>query len=145
MLCHPLVSPVAAKDWTGSCPLWFSYGEEMLTDEVQVVASKAAKQGVPVVSEQWEAMPHCFALVLVGSLMSKRTYHNWTTFCLDVVEGEKIKTRGLWVEATTLKEKEVEVKLLCNLSDEEVKERMEAAKVARHLGLEGEGKLLPKL
>lgn len=145
ILCHPLVSPVTAKDWTGSCPLWFSYGEEMLADEVQVVASKAAKQGVTVVSEQWEAMPHCFALILLGSSMSKRAYQNWATFCQDAVKGEKMRTRALWIEAKTGEEKEVEVESLCTISDGEVRERTEAAKAARYSGSEGEGKLLPKL
>lgn len=139
------MSPVTAKDWTGSCPLWFSYGEEMLADEVQIVASKAARQGVTVVSEQWEAMPHCFAMILLGSSMSRRAYLNWAAFCQDAVKGAKIRTRGLWIEAKTGEEKEVEVKNLCRVSDEEVRERMEAAKAARYSGSEGEGKLLPKL
>ena len=145
MWCHPLVSPLAAKDWTGSCPLWFSYGEEMLADEVRAVASKAAKQGVTVVSEQWEAMPHCFALILLGSAMSKKAYQNWATFCQDVVKGEKLRTKGLWIEAKTGKEEEVGVQELCKFSDGEVRDRMEAAKAARYSGSEGEGKLLPKL
>lgn len=145
ILCHPLVSPLAAKDWTGSCPLWFSYGEEMLADEVQVVASKAAKQGVTVVSEQWEAMPHCFALILLGSSMSKKAYQNWAAFCQDAVNGEDIRTKGLWIEAKTGMEKEVEIRTLCSISGGEVRERMEGAKAARRSGSEGEGKLLPKL
>ncbi|CAF9934660.1 hypothetical protein IMSHALPRED_009792 [Imshaugia aleurites] len=145
ILCHPLVSPLIARDWTGSCPLWFSYGEEMLADEVQVLASKAAKQGVTVVSEQFEAMPHCFALVLLGSPMSKKTYQNWAAFCRDAVKGEQMRTRGLWIEARTGIEKEMDVRTLCRISDGEVRERMEAAKAARNLGIEGEGKLLPKL
>ena len=144
-LCHPLVSPMAAKDWTGSCPLWFCYGEEMLADEVQVVASKAAKQGVTVISEQWEAMPHCFAFILLGSSMSKKAYQDWASFCRGAVKGEKMKTKGLWFEAKTGKEKKVDVQTLCKMSDGEIQERMEAAKAARHLGIEGEGKLLPKL
>ena len=145
MLCHPLVSPLAAKNWAGSCPLLFSYGEEMLADEVQAVASKAAKQGVTVVSEQWEAMPHCFAMILLGSSMSKKAFQNWAAFCLDVVKGETIRTKGLWIEANTGKEEEVDVQTLCKFSDGEVRDRMEAAKAARHSGSEGEGKLLPKL
>ena len=145
MLAHSLLSPLAAKDWTGSCPLWFCYGEEMLADEVQFVASKAAKQGVPVVSEQWEAMPHCSALILKGTPTSKRTFWGWAAFCQNAVEGKPIKTRGHWFEATTGKEKEVDVKNLCAISDEEVRDRMEVAKAARVLGIEGEGKMLPKL
>ena len=117
----------------------------MLANEVQVVASRAAKQGVTVVSEQWQAMPHCFALVLVGSSMSKKAFENWAAFCLDAVMGEAIESKGLWIEAKTGKEKEVDVENLYNISDGEVRNRMEAAKAARHLGFEGEGKLLPKL
>ena len=145
ILCHPLVSPLTAKDWTGSCPLFFSYGEEMLADEVQIVASRAAKQGVTAISEQWEAMPHCFALILLGTPMSKKAFQNWAAFCQAAVKGERIESRGLWIEAKTGKEKEVDVRNLCTISDGEIKDRMEAAKAARDLGIEGEGKLLPKL
>ena len=145
ILCHPLISPLAARDWTGSCPLFFICGEELLTDEVQAVASKAAKQGVTVVAEQFEAMPHCFAMILVRGPLSKKAFHHWAAFCQDAVRREQIETRGLWIEATTGKEKEVDVETLCRMSDEEIRDRMEAAKAARHLGIEGEGKALPKL
>ena len=145
MLSHPLVSPLTAKDWAGSCPLYFCYGEEMLADEVQIVASKAAKQDVTVISEQWEAMPHCFAMVLMGSMMNNRAFDSWAAFCQDAVMGEAMESRALWVEAKTGKEKEVDVEYLSNICDEEVRDRMEAAKAARDLGIEGEGKLLPKL
>ena len=145
MLCHPLVSPLAAKDWTGSCPLFIAYGEEMLSDESQIVAARAAQQGVPVVSEQWEAMPHCFALMLLGSPMSKRCFGDWTYFCNVVTKGVEPSTRGLWFEAKTQKETEVDVAALAPISDEEVRERMEKARKARDLGVEGEAKVLPKL
>lgn len=117
----------------------------MLADEVQVVASKAADQGVIVVSEQWESMPHCFLLVLLGSRMSRQGYQNWAAFCQASVGGENIRTRGLWIEAKTGNEREVEVRNLSKISDQEVRERMEAAKTARYLGDEGEGKMVPKL
>lgn len=145
MLCHPLVSPLAAKDWSGSCPLFFGYGEEMLTDENKVIAARAAKQGVRVVSEQWEAMPHCFGLIFLGSPMSKRCFKDWTDFCGDVVQGKEIKTRGVWFQAKSQKETEVEVEGLIAIGDEEVKDGMEKAMEARHLGKEGEAKILPKL
>lgn len=145
MLCHPLVSPLAAKDWSGSCPLFFGYGEEMLTDENKVIAARAAKQGVRVVSEQWEAMPHCFGLIFLGSPMSKRCFKDWTDFCGDVVQGKEIKTRGVWFQAKSQKETEVDVEGLIAIGDEEVKDGMEKAMEARHLGKEGEAKILPKL
>ena len=145
MLCHPLVSPLAAQDWTGSCPLFLGYGEEMLSDEIQIVAARAARQGVPVVSEQWEAMPHCFAMMLLGSSMSKRCYGDWAYFCKVVTKGVEPSTRGLWFEAKTQREREVDVKALARIGEEEVRERMERDRQARDLGVEGEAKVLPKL
>ena len=143
MLCHPLVSPLAAKDWTGCCPLWLSCGEEMLADEIRIVAAKAAKQGVSVNFEQWEAMPHCFALLLVGSPMSKRCFKDWTDFYVQVVQGANVDTNGIWFVAKTENQEEVKVEELAVMGDEEVKERMDEARRARHLGIEGEAKLIP--
>ena len=145
MLCHPLVSPLAAEKWTGSCPLFIAYGEEMLADDNRIVAARAAQQGVPVVSEQWEAMPHCFALMLVGSPMSKRCFVDMANFGKVVTKGVEPSTRGLWFEAKTQKETEVDVAALAPISDDEVRERMESARKARDLGIEGEAKILPKL
>lgn len=143
MLCHPLVSPLAAKDWSGCCPLWISCGEEMLADEARITAAKAAKQGVRVIFQQWEAMPHCFALILLGSPMSKRSFKDWTDFYARVVKGEKVMTKGLWFEARTQKEREVDVEGLAIFGDAEVKERMDKAREARHLEEEGEAKAMP--
>ena len=145
MLCHPLVSPLAAQDWTGTCPLFIAYGEEMLSDEIQILAARAAQQGVPVASEQWEAMPHCFAMMLLGSPMSKRCYGDWTCFCREVTKGVEPGTRGLWFEAKTQREREVDVTALAPIEDEVVRELMERARKARDLGVEGEAKILPKL
>jgi len=143
MLCHPLVSPLASKDWTGCCPLWISCGEEMLADEIRVVAAKAAKQGVKVVFEQWEAMPHCFGLLLVGSPMSKKCFKDWTEFYTLVVNGGSVIPRGSWFRARAEKEEMIDVEGLAVFGDVEVKERMDTAREARHLGEEGEAKALP--
>ncbi|KAE9969999.1 hypothetical protein BLS_005117 [Venturia inaequalis] len=47
-LCHPLVSPLAAMDWTNCPPVFITIGEEMLADENQILARRLAKQGVRV-------------------------------------------------------------------------------------------------
>ena len=145
MLCHPLVSPLAAEDWTGSCPLWMGYGEEMLVDEGKVIAAKAAKQGVAVVWEQFEAMPHCFGMLLEGLDVSKRLFKDWAAFCEAVSGGtnKKVQTRGTWFAAKTGKEKGMDVEGLGDWDNERVKEKMETARAARHLGQEGEAKALP--
>ena len=61
VLHHPLVSPVAVADWTDCPPLWLCCGEEMMADEGNFIAQRATQTSVPVVWEQYGAMPHCFA------------------------------------------------------------------------------------
>ena len=55
-LVNPICSPLAAKSWEGCCPLYIDTGTELLTDEDKYVAMSAAKQGVTVVYEEYEAM-----------------------------------------------------------------------------------------
>lgn len=151
MLCHPLVSPLAAKDWTGSCPLWFVYGEEMLADEGKSVASLAAEQGVTVIWEQFEAMPHCFSMIFDQLQASRRCFKDWADFCATVAgdtaeEGAaKLETKGTWFAAKTCKETDVDVRSLAVCAHDEVLERMRSTTAARMRGEEGEGKIMPKL
>lgn len=151
-MCHPLVSPLAAEDWTGSCPLWLGYGEEMLVDEGKQIAAKAAKQGVKIVWEQWQAMPHCFALILLWTPMSRRFFEDWAGFCVDVVAaGSREKasagdeTKGIWFEAKSTKERAVDVRDLAVMSDDEVVKRMAKCREARHLDPEDWPKITSKL
>ncbi|KAL8692837.1 MAG: hypothetical protein Q9218_002220 [Villophora microphyllina] len=152
MLCHPLVSPLAARDWTGSCPMWFGYGEEMLADEGKSVASLAAQQGVTVVWEQFEAMPHCFSMIFEHLEAGRRGFKDWANFCAVVAAGTdgkaggaELKTKGTWFAAKTCRETDVDVRSLAVCSQEEVAERMRSTTEARMQGSEGEGKILPKL
>ena len=121
------------------------YGDEMLADEGEFVAVRAAKQGVSVVAERWEAMPHTFALLMVGSEPSRRGFRRWAGFCEAIAGGREVETRGVWVEARTLRERDVVVEQVPALEDEEVRGRMREAMEKRHLGVEGETKILPKL
>ena len=170
MLCHPLVSPLAAKDWRGSCPVWMIYGEEMLVDEGKQIAARASKQGVKVVWQEWEAMCHCFGMVLVGSETSRQFFNNWAGFCNDVVANgnangdangnangqangaahavkkhDNVHTKGTFFEAKTLRPREVDLENLAVLTDEEVERRMSAEMDKRHLDPEAGAKVLPKL
>ena len=151
MLCHPLVSPLAVKDWTGSCPLWLGCGEEMIADESKAVAGLAAKQGVTVVWEQFEAMPHCFSMIFEQLEAGKRCFKDCADFCAVVADhtagdgAAKLETKGTWFAAKTCKETNVDVGSLAVCSQEEVAERMRSATEARMKGLEGEAKILPKL
>ena len=147
MMCHPLVSPLAASDWRGACPVWFGVGQEMLADEASVVASKMAKQGVKVRWEMFEAMPHCFAIVLDGCGLeaTRRFYADWAGFCKMAVAGGDLDTKGTFFEAKTCKEREVLVEELSSLADEEIIRQMRAKQEERRAGTEGEAKLMPRL
>jgi hypothetical protein len=108
-------------DWKGSPPVFFAVGEEMLSDEGAVVAQRMARQGVTVVWEQYEAMPHCFALIFEKSAGTAICFGAWAEFCKDVTEGKgNIKTQGTFFEAKTLKQREVDVTKLIDFDDSEV-------------------------
>ena len=125
VLCHPLVSPLAARSWEGSCPMWVETGQELLTDEARHVATRAASQNVPVVYEEYEAMPHCFAMMLDGLPASRRFFTAWSNFISTVVErpGE-VTTKGTVIKAKTLEEIPVDVSGLSTFAHDEVMERM---------------------
>ena len=143
MLCHPLVSPVAAKDWSGAPPLWIMTGEEMLTDEDAILASTAVRSGVTVEWEQYEAMPHVFAMLMPHVATSQRCYDSLGSFCRRCVEGE-VESRGTWIAARTGKESEVDVNKITDVTAEDALRRMKEAQSRRLKGYENEGKALPK-
>lgn len=128
-LCHPLVSPLAATRWDGSPPLFIVCGEELLTDECKVVAQRAARQGVRVVWEQYEAMPHCFSLVLEGSLGSDMSFSSWAKFINMAVEKpEEVSTTAEFIAAKSLERRPVDISKLTSIGDEDVSKLMRSAR-----------------
>ena len=150
LLDHPLVSPMLADSWAGAPPLYFYTGEEMLTDEIKVLASRAAQQNAKVVFEEYQAMPHVFAMLLPHLAASEKCVKSWGKFLREAVErggmeGWTGETKGVWVEARTGREEEREVAELCaKLPMEEVKRLVREAKARRLAGYEGEAKGLLK-
>lgn len=108
-LLHPLVSPLAAPDWSASPPLFFSVGEEMLRDEDAVLARRAALQGVKVVWRDFEAMPHCFAMLLENLPGGAVHYEEFGKFCKAVVGGGGVQTNGQIILAKSLKREDRDV------------------------------------
>ena len=145
MFRHPLVSPIAARDWAGTCPIRMSYGTEMLLDEGKVLAKRIANQGGIVLWEEYEAMPHCFNMIFENLKASIICFESTAKFMIDVVEGKPVKTSGRFIAAKTLKETIVDVKNLDAPSDEEVDQRMKDVMDMRRRGEETETKMLPKL
>ncbi|CAK1360625.1 Acetyl-hydrolase [Cercospora beticola] len=147
LLDHPLTSPLLASDWVNSPPLWMCLGDELLTDESLVVAKRAAEQGVKVHLEWYEAMPHCFAMLLPHLATGKKcvqSWGNWARKCADEKEREGLVTRGSRIAAKTGKEEEVDVKQLKAVEFEEAGRLVREAKARRIKGWEKEAKTMPK-
>ncbi|KAL1962067.1 hypothetical protein VTN77DRAFT_595 [Rasamsonia byssochlamydoides] len=89
MVAHPLVSPLVARKelWKGAPPLYIGMGEEGLTDEGLLLARKVHQAGSPVVVDQFEGMPHCFGLIMMGTPAGRRFFEDWAAFCRDAVAG----------------------------------------------------------
>jgi acetyl esterase/lipase len=107
-LMHPLVSPVGAQSWKGAPPVFFVVGEELLTDDGKATAGRMVPQGVKVVWEQYEAMPHCFGLIFESMPVGQMCFEGWAGFIRDAVEG-KVESKGGFVTAKKLERNEVDV------------------------------------
>jgi acetyl esterase/lipase len=128
MLRHPLCSPLAAKDWAASPPVMFMVGEELLSDEGAALACKMVRQGVKVVWEQYEAMPHCFGMIFSDMPNGEMCFDAWAAFLEDAVKGT-VETKGRWVTARKLERCEVNVTKLMdelNITDEDIPTKMKA-------------------
>lgn len=145
LLDHPLVSVVGAESWANSPPLWFNTGGEMLTDEDKAVVSRAAQQGVTVHYEEYEAMPHCFPMLIPHLKASSMCIKSWGTFCRKAVEEPaSLKTNGTFIHAKTLKQDTVDPRTVSKIDIHEVRRLMTEAKELRLKGYDHEGKGLPK-
>lgn len=146
MLCHPLVSPLAAtvEHWRGAPSAYFCIGEEMLLDEANVVASRVAaaqsldaqdgkiRKGVGMVYEGYEAMPHVFAMLLTGTKVSERCLAGWGGFINNVVRNGGVgETRAVWISMPGLEEEGRDVKTLAGYEDRQVKQWMDEERDAR--------------
>ncbi|RHZ66891.1 alpha/beta hydrolase [Aspergillus thermomutatus] len=122
-ILHPLVSPLASRGeiWKDAPPIFMSLGEEGLTDEDLLLARKMHRVGVPVVVEQFEGMPHCFGLVMVGTPAGQRFYKGMGDFCRHAVAGRVKSSGNLTHIGFKLRSmKEIPLEKAVALSDEEV-------------------------
>jgi acetyl esterase/lipase len=133
LLCHPLVSPIASNDWSGSPAMFFMTGEGLLTDEDKVVAVRAAEQGVIVVWEQYEAMPHVFHEIFPDLKISVRCIDSVGRFVRDCVEG-CVEGSATWIAIKTGDESPVEMAKLTSLTRVYAVARMKNAQSRRVRG-----------
>jgi len=134
-LMHPLVSPLAAQDWIKSPPIFISVGEEMLSDEDAVFAQRCVAQGVKLVWREFEAMPHCFAMLLENNNGSPIHYKEVGEFCKKAVGNGgsggsgSVETNGVYIKAKSLERSDVDVASgLTQIKDGEVEAYMKKGK-----------------
>ncbi|KAK5117950.1 hypothetical protein LTR62_003994 [Meristemomyces frigidus] len=145
LLDHPLASPLAAKSWENCPPLWFCTGTELLSDEDKIVAQRAASQGTVVQYEEYEAMPHCFAMLIPSLATADRCLSSWGAFCRRCVEEPgSVKTNGTFIHAKSGEENVVNVEKITEITIEKARELMREAKGRRLMGYDKEGKAMPK-
>ncbi|KAL2797395.1 hypothetical protein BJX66DRAFT_335012 [Aspergillus keveii] len=139
MLCHPLASPAASEDWSGSCPIWMAGGQEQTIDAALLVTQRASAQGVSVTHWEFEGLVHTFFFVWRGAPQSKRLLGEWGRSMLEFVgastSGEKGRkgSRSVFVKAKGLVEVERDITRLVPFGIEELrgwmKERVRKARV----------------
>lgn len=130
MLCHPLVSPAAARNWIGCPPLWLAMGQERLADSGKVIAQTAARQGVVVLWEMYERMPHNWIMMLPKLWQAENCIKRCAEVIRMLVENRPAESWGEIVTITGEREK-VDVKHLSDLTADEVERLMRAN--MRHL------------
>ena len=145
LIDHPLTTLMGAESWSGAPPMWICMGQEMLADEGKLVAARAASQGVTVQFEDYEAMPHVFAMLLPTLASSNRCMRSWGDFCRRCVEEpERVKTNGTYVVAKSGEERSVDVSEISSITIEEARTRNRDAKERRIKAFEKSQKNGPK-
>ncbi|KAI0113235.1 alpha/beta hydrolase fold-domain-containing protein [Daldinia grandis] len=123
-ILHPLASlQMNNGTWEGAPPIYISCGWESLEDEIKYFVSKLTKDGVTVVFEEYQAMPHVFEELLPKLPESQRNREGYANFVKAVCKDPKnVKSSYTAIEAKTLEELEINAEKLTPHSDEEVKE-----------------------
>ncbi|KAF4507435.1 hypothetical protein G6O67_006069 [Ophiocordyceps sinensis] len=134
LAAHPLVSPLVAAAWHGAPPVYLCAGWELLAWEVRFAAAALARQGVRVVYEEYEAMPHCFALVLTHTPSARRCFDSWAAFIRSAVDDPSaIQSAASAIDATSLRQYPLRFDHLADVSHADVCRRvaLKAAETAR--------------
>lgn len=134
-LLHPLASLHLNSSWEGSPPIYICTGWENLADEDKYLAAKLTKDGVTVVFEEYEAMPHCFAMLLGHTPAAKRCFEGWTRFITAAVEGPKsMNSSYTTIKARTCQEVNIDVKTLSSFTEQQL-QKMAKDRAERKLPL----------
>ncbi|KAK5054738.1 hypothetical protein LTR84_001630 [Exophiala bonariae] len=126
-LVHPLVSPVTAKDWREAPPTYICVGEECLADQGLLLAHNLSSQTIPVIVEQYEAMPHNFPLILDHLEVSAKCKLQWASFIRGVVDDPtSVETQAVkWCDSGQTKTK-LDIDNMVHVAVEPVKQIMQS-------------------
>ncbi|KAI1455061.1 Alpha/Beta hydrolase protein [Annulohypoxylon moriforme] len=120
-ILHPLGTLQMNASWEGAPPVYVCCGWETIADEDRYLVSKLTRDGVTVVFEEYEAMPHVFMAVLPHLAEAKRSVEGIAKFVKDVCGNpEKVKSSYKTIKAKSLEEVEISVDKLSPYTDEQV-------------------------
>ncbi|KAM0138492.1 hypothetical protein ACHAO1_003526 [Botrytis cinerea] len=107
MLAHPLASPVASLDWSGSCSLWSASRQEQVVDGSRLVAQTGFSQEVPVVLQEYEGMPRAFFWVFGKAPQTIKILADWAEAIVAFGKGKKLVSKAEFIHAEGLKAEEL--------------------------------------
>ena len=139
---HPMVSPLAARKevWEGAPPIFFSIGEELLTDECLITARRINEAGVPITVEQYEGMAHCYGFIILNTPTSKRIFEGLANFFRGVTAGYPPGVGNAICFGSQLRwMRQVPLEKLPVLGDKEIDDRLRKSRLLR---MEEEGKVV---
>ncbi|KAI4220723.1 MAG: hypothetical protein LQ349_008016 [Xanthoria aureola] len=121
MLYHPLVCAMAADEWRGCPPIYMAIGsKERIVDAAKYFAQHVVIQGVPVLWEEFELMPHNWPMAFPSHRLSEKCYRSWANACSSFADGFNIQTRGSFTALKNFQERKLEVTGLTKISKDEV-------------------------
>ena len=125
MLYHPLVCAMAADDWHDCPPTYMAIGsKERIVDAAQYFAHHIATQGVPVLWEEYELMPHNWPMAFPDHRSSEKCYRSWAKACSNFADGLNIQTQGTFTALEGSQERDLEVTRVTNITKDEVERLM---------------------
>ena len=125
VLYHPLVCALASKSWIGCPPIYMAVGsKERLSDGAKFVAQRAARQGVSVLWDEYELMPHNWPMVFHDQPQSAKCYRNWAEACSSFAQGAPVQAKGTLTRFKSLEEVAVDVNNLSSYTMDEVRALM---------------------
>ena len=105
--------------------MWFATGGgERLTDSGRFMAQTVTREGVQVVYEEFEDMPHLWPLMFRNWPQTHTLWKDWANACPGFVDGTSLDTKGALMRVENEGKCELDVRNLTELTLAQVKEYM---------------------